>query len=118
MPANNRHFIIRKPEVEAQTGFCGQHIGRLEKKGEFPTRIQLGRNSVGWWQDEIDQWLASRPRGAPKQRLDLAVKRAAPQPDAADLDLLHQLAAKYGLALTPAPLPTKPERTRRARGGP
>ena len=29
------------------------HIGRLEKAGEFPQRVQLGQNRVGWVYDEV-----------------------------------------------------------------
>jgi prophage regulatory protein len=114
----DRHFIIKWPQLEPQTGFSRQHTGRLEQAGKHPLRVQLGENSVGWWQDEIDEFLASRPRGGPPQKPDLGPKRAAPEPDPADPDLLQQLAAKYGLTLTPAPLPTKPQRTRRSRSGP
>jgi predicted DNA-binding transcriptional regulator AlpA len=32
--------------------------------GDFPQRIQLGANSVGWYEDEIDAWVASRKRGS------------------------------------------------------
>ena len=36
--------------------------------GRFPAPIELGPNSVGWYEDEIDAWLEARPRrtyGAP-----------------------------------------------------
>ncbi|MFH1985984.1 MAG: AlpA family phage regulatory protein [Pseudomonadota bacterium] len=32
----------------------------MERDGRFPKRIQLGANSVGWFADEIDGWMASR----------------------------------------------------------
>jgi prophage regulatory protein len=105
MPAN-RHFLIRKAEVKAQTGYCHQHIARLEKKGEFPVRVRLGINAVAWWQDEIDEWLASRPRGAAPQKPCLGPKRAPPEPDPEDLEVLRRLATKFGLDL----VPRKPKR--------
>ncbi len=37
-------------------------IYRDVKAGKFPAPIELGPNSVGWYEDEIDDWLASRPR--------------------------------------------------------
>ena len=40
-----------------------RHIDRLEKAGKFPSRIQLGQRSVGWHEQEIIEWLESRPRG-------------------------------------------------------
>jgi prophage regulatory protein len=36
------------------------HIWRLEKRGEFPRRVPLGRARHGWVEDEIDDWIASR----------------------------------------------------------
>lgn len=44
--------------------FSRQHLGRLEKAGQFPARIQLGECSVGWLEGEVDDWIRSRPRGA------------------------------------------------------
>ncbi len=32
------------------------------RAGLLPPPIVLGPNSVGWFEDEIDQWLAERPR--------------------------------------------------------
>jgi prophage regulatory protein len=37
---------------------------KLEKRGEFPKRVRLGPNSVGWIESEIDDWLAKRQRVA------------------------------------------------------
>lgn len=36
------------------------HIARLEKSGEFPKHLQLGRGTVAWLETEIDEWLQSR----------------------------------------------------------
>ncbi len=32
-------------------------LARRESKGQFPKRIRLGENSIGWRSDEIYQWL-------------------------------------------------------------
>ncbi len=37
-------------------------IWRWERDGLFPARVQLGPRRVGWYEDEIDEWLKSRPR--------------------------------------------------------
>lgn len=37
-------------------------IWRYIQAGTFPAPIELGPNSVGWYEDEVDEWLASRPR--------------------------------------------------------
>ena len=55
--------ILRKPVVVEIAGLAGSSIDRNEKLGQFPQRVQLGGNSVGWYEDEIIDWLESRPRG-------------------------------------------------------
>jgi prophage regulatory protein len=37
-----------------------QHLGRLERRGEFPKRVRIGPNTVDWVAEEIDAWLAAR----------------------------------------------------------
>ena len=41
-------------------GLSDATIWRLEKKGKFPRRISLGGNSVGWFDTEINGWLAKK----------------------------------------------------------
>jgi len=55
--------IIRKIQIKEITGLSPRHIDRLEKAGKFPSRIQLGPRSVGWQEQDIIDWLESRPRG-------------------------------------------------------
>ena len=49
--------VIRKPEVQKIVGLSDATIWRLERRGEFPKRIQLGGNSVGWLLSEVLAWL-------------------------------------------------------------
>ena len=37
-----------------------QHILRLEKKGKFPKRINVGERRVGWWLHEVMAWLEQK----------------------------------------------------------
>ncbi len=37
-----------------------QHIDRLIKVGKFPAKISLTEHRVGWWSDQIEEWLNSR----------------------------------------------------------
>jgi prophage regulatory protein len=52
--------IIRKPELIGKINLSDPTIWRMEKAGKFPRRIQLGGNSVGWFDDEIEAWLAKK----------------------------------------------------------
>jgi prophage regulatory protein len=60
--------ILRTPEVIQLTGLSRVTLWRLEQKGQFPARRHLSENSVGWLDNEIYQWLDSRPRGLPRKR--------------------------------------------------
>lgn len=55
--------IIRLKEVRELTGLSTTTIWRLERANEFPSRVQLARHSVGWYREEILEWLTKRPRG-------------------------------------------------------
>jgi prophage regulatory protein len=50
--------------------FCRMHVDRLEKRGDFPKRVQIGENSVAWVQEEIRAWvderIADRDPNSPK----------------------------------------------------
>ena len=56
--------VIRLTSVQAKVNASRSTIYRWEsdRQSDFPQRVQLGTNSVGWYEDEIDAWLASRPR--------------------------------------------------------
>jgi len=34
----------------------------MENEGKFPKRRQLGANSVGWIESEVQEWIAERPQ--------------------------------------------------------
>ena len=54
--------IIRGPEVERRTGRSRAQRWRDIRNETFPAPVQLGPNSIGWFEDEIEDWLAARPR--------------------------------------------------------
>jgi predicted DNA-binding transcriptional regulator AlpA len=59
--------ILRRSEVLKRTGLSSTTQWRLEGAGEFPERIRLTEaGSVGWFEDEVDQWVHERVRGAGK----------------------------------------------------
>jgi len=55
--------IMRLPEVSNLVGLCATTIWRHEKAGIFPQRVQLPGQSMGWFANEIEDWLRSLPRG-------------------------------------------------------
>lgn len=65
--------IIRLREVVRLTGLHESTIYRKEKAGKFPQRVRLGPNSVGFFEDEIDEYNAKLARGfsdAPTRALE------------------------------------------------
>jgi prophage regulatory protein len=62
--------ILRRPAVEQRTGLSASSIDRLEAAGNFPVRMQISPGCVGWMSNELDEWIASRPRGEMVPGLD------------------------------------------------
>ncbi|MBS9715329.1 helix-turn-helix transcriptional regulator [Pseudohalocynthiibacter aestuariivivens] len=52
--------ILSKPQLKELVLYSPQHVARLEKAGQFPKRVQLGPNRVGWVEDEVLDWLQHR----------------------------------------------------------
>lgn len=52
--------ILSKRQVKELVLYSPQHIARLEKAGQFPKRVQLGLNRVGWVEGEVLEWLEER----------------------------------------------------------
>jgi prophage regulatory protein len=55
--------IITRKELRLIVPYSPQHILRLEKRGKFPKRVQIGSRRVGWYVAEVEAWLSSRSRG-------------------------------------------------------
>ncbi len=56
------HRILRRRRVEEKTGLGRSAIYEGIKEGWFPRQVPLGPSgkAVGWLEDEIDNWIASR----------------------------------------------------------
>ena len=52
--------ILSKRQLQELVLYSPQHIARLEKAGQFPRRVQLGPNRVGWVEAEVLDWLEQR----------------------------------------------------------
>ncbi len=52
--------IIRKPELLSIVSLSDATVWRREKMGDFPRRIKLGGNSVGWLESEVEDWLSKK----------------------------------------------------------
>ena len=54
--------LLRRSHVEALTGLSKSSIYRKVGTGEFPAPVDLGGSAVRWREDELCEWLESRPR--------------------------------------------------------
>jgi prophage regulatory protein len=63
---NTVRKLVSKKELKSVYGvpYSPAHIARLEKAEKFPCRVVLGLCRVAWFADEIEAWIASRPRAA------------------------------------------------------
>ncbi len=52
--------FMRSQEVAEAISYSPNHIRRLEAKGKFPKRVQIGANRVGWVRAEVEQWIDDR----------------------------------------------------------
>ncbi len=49
-------YVYSRADVLCLTTFSRWKIDDLENKGEFPKRIKLSANRVGWVATEVDAW--------------------------------------------------------------
>lgn len=52
--------LLSKRQVKELVLYSPQHVARLEAAGQFPKRVRLGANRVGWVEDEVLGWLRER----------------------------------------------------------
>ena len=57
---NTGRRVIRKRELFKMIPLSDVTGWRMERKGEFPKRFTLGRRAVGWFADEIAEWLDAK----------------------------------------------------------
>lgn len=54
--------VLKLKAACKKAGIGRTRLYQLEAAGRFPARVELGPNSVGWFEHEIDAWLVARPR--------------------------------------------------------
>lgn len=57
--------ILRLDQVIEATGLGKTKIYELQAAGEFPMRVQITANTVGWVEEEVQAWLARRVAARP-----------------------------------------------------
>ena len=59
-PMEHADTILRKSAVVERTGASASTIDRMERRGEFPRRIPVTENRVGWSLKEVADWIEQR----------------------------------------------------------
>lgn len=54
------HIILRLPQVKKRTGLSRSSIYLRMANNNFPQTISLGGRSVGWLEQDIDEWIVER----------------------------------------------------------
>lgn len=52
--------ILRLPEVKARTGLSRSSIYLHMSQGQFPLQVKLSARCVGWFEHEIEAYLAEK----------------------------------------------------------
>ena len=62
IPAHPNTRLISMRDVVAMTTYSRPSIYRLIDQGIFPKPVKLGAVKIAFLADEVEAWLASRPR--------------------------------------------------------
>jgi prophage regulatory protein len=54
--------VVRRRELLRLIGLSCSTQWRLEKAGQFPARVRLGKGSVGWRLAEVEAWVSNREK--------------------------------------------------------
>lgn len=57
----DKRRIMRPTEVYKLVGLSDVTVWRLRRSGKFPKPIRLSGNRIGWSEEAILNWIASRP---------------------------------------------------------
>jgi prophage regulatory protein len=57
----NPRTILRKEEVLRRTALKTTRLYELINNGEFPIQVSIGARAVGWYEDEVQDWIDERP---------------------------------------------------------
>lgn len=59
-PSPNPLRFLAYDELKRFVPYTRQHLGRMERAGLFPKRVQIGPNKVAWREDEVRAWGEAR----------------------------------------------------------
>ena len=54
--------VLRLKDVKEATGLSRSSIYALQQQGIFPQSIRVGPKATGWYEDEVQNYIETRPR--------------------------------------------------------
>lgn len=54
--------LLRRDEVERITGLSRSTLYTMMRHDKFPAAVRINERAVGWFESEVMEWVASRPR--------------------------------------------------------
>jgi prophage regulatory protein len=54
--------LLAWPELKRVVPYTRTHLSRLERRGDFPARVQVGPGRVAWKASEVSAWIEGRER--------------------------------------------------------
>lgn len=55
-----RTSLIRRKDVQAQTGLARSTLYKLMASGDFPAPVRITAKAVAWTRSDVDSWIAGR----------------------------------------------------------
>jgi len=56
MPTLSQSRVLRSNELAEKLGVSRVTLWRWERRGHLPPKAQIGPNTVGWLESDIDKW--------------------------------------------------------------
>ena len=66
-----RKILSHETTRKAAGGPDRKSLYNWVQKGLFPEPVQIGPNKIGWYEDEVAEWIENRPRGFMPWRAEL-----------------------------------------------
>ena len=54
------HTIVRTAETAAILSITKKHLSELSKRDDFPRKVRLGQQAIGWRIQDIEAWIDSK----------------------------------------------------------